>query len=89
MSMTTMEKVCEIILKLKKKSISRAALKPEALLVDDLMLDSLDFAEMLVLAEDAFSIEIPLDDAVNLTTIGAAVEYFDKRIAERGRSIAG
>jgi len=84
MSMTTMEKLCEIILKLKKKSISREALKPEALLVDDLMIDSLDFAEMLVMAEDAFSIEVPLDDAANLTTIGAAVEYFDKRIAEQG-----
>jgi acyl carrier protein len=84
MSMTTMEKVCEIILKLKKKNISREALKPEALLVDDLMLDSLDFAELLVMAEDIFSIEVSLDDAANLTTIGAAVEYFDKHIAERG-----
>lgn len=82
--MTTMEKVCEIILKLKKKNISLEALKPGASLVDDLMLDSLDFAEMLVIAEDVFSIEVPMEDATNLTTIGAAVEYFDKRIAERG-----
>jgi acyl carrier protein len=79
--MTTMEKVCGIILKIKKKDISAADLKLEASLVDDLKLDSLDFAEMLVLAEEAFSIEIPLDDANRLTTIGAAVEYFDKRIA--------
>lgn len=81
--MTTMEKVYEIILKLKKKEVSAANLKPEALLVDDLKLDSLDFAEMLVMAEDAFSIEIPTDDAAKLTTIGAAVEYFDRRIANR------
>ncbi len=80
--MTTMEKVCGIILKIKKKDISAADLKLEASLVDDLKLDSLDFAEMLVLAEEAFSIEIPLDDANRLTTIGAAVEYFDKRVAK-------
>lgn len=82
--MTTMEKVCEIILKLKKKNISQAALKPEARLVDDLGLDSLDFAEMLVMAEDVFSISVPLEDATSITTIGAAVEYFDKQIAAHG-----
>jgi len=79
--MLTMEKVCEIILKLKKNNISVSDLKPEASLVNDLMLDSLDFAEMIVMAEDTFSIEIPMEDATKLTTIGAAVEYFDKRLA--------
>jgi acyl carrier protein len=82
--MTTMEKVCDIILRIKKKHISAADLKPEASLVDDLKLDSLDLAELLVLAEDTFSIQIPMDDAVKLTTIGAAVEYFDKRLAGQG-----
>lgn len=82
--MTTIEKVCEIVLKLKKKDISAADLKPEASLVNDLHLDSLDLAELLVLAEDAFSIEIPLEDAVKLSTIAAAVEYFDMRIAAKG-----
>ena len=82
--MTTLEKVCEIILKLKKKNISPADLKPEARLIDDLKLDSLDITEILVMAEDMFSIEIPMDEAEKLTTIGAAVEYFDKRVAGRG-----
>jgi len=78
-----MEKVCEIILKLKKKDISAADLKPEASLIDDLHLDSLNLAELLVMAEDAFAIEIPLEDTGTLTTIDAAVKYFDKRIAEK------
>lgn len=81
--MTTLEKVCEIILKLKKKDITAADLKPEASLVNDLKLDSLDFAEMIVLAEDAFAIELPMEDAGKMTTIGAAVEYFDRLLAKR------
>jgi len=82
--MTTLEKVCGIILKLKKKNISAADLKPEARLIDDLKLDSLDITELLVMAEDTFSIEMSMDEAEKLTTIGAAVEYFDRRIAGRG-----
>ena len=83
MDMTTIEKVRGIILKLKKKDISAADLKPEARLVDDLGLDSLDHAELLVLAEDAFSMKVPLEDIKKLTTIGAAAQYFDKLIAGR------
>jgi acyl carrier protein len=79
--MTTMEIVCSLVLKLKKKGISQADLKPGARLVEDLGLDSLDLAELLVLAEDAFSIQIPLDNARELTTVGAAAEYFEKRAA--------
>ena len=48
--MTTLEKVRAVILKMKKKNITEADLKPEALLVGDLKLDSIDMAEMLVLA---------------------------------------
>lgn len=82
--MTTMDKVCGLILKLKKKNISASQLTPAASLADDLMMDSLDMAELLVLAEDEFNIKIPLDDAVKLTTIGAAVQYFDERAVQKG-----
>ncbi len=81
--MTTMERVRELILKLKKKNISAAQLKPEAFLVNDLGLDSLDLAELLVMAEDAFSFKVPLEDVEKLITIRAATEYFDKRLAAR------
>ncbi|OPY65553.1 MAG: Acyl carrier protein [Syntrophorhabdaceae bacterium PtaU1.Bin034] len=82
--MTTVEKVCELILKLKKKDIAAVDLKPEAHLVDDLNLDSLDQTELLVLAEDAFAIKVPLEDAEKLTTINAVAAYFDKLGAGRG-----
>ena len=80
--MTTLEKVRAVILKMKKKNITEADLKPEALLVGDLNLDSIDMAEMLVLAEEAFGLKISDDDVKNLTTIASAVEYLDKRLAK-------
>lgn len=80
--MNTLEKVRAVILKLKKKNIAEADLKIESRLVDDLGLDSLDLMELLVHAEEMFSIKINPDDITELTTIGAAVVYFDKRQAE-------
>lgn len=80
--MTTLEKVRAVILKLKKDNITEADLKIESSLVEDLGLDSLDLMELLVHAEEMFSIKINPDDVAELTTIGAAVKYFDKRQAE-------
>ncbi len=79
--MTTMEKVCAMILKLNKKDITAADLKPEASLVDDLNLDSLDRSELLVMAEDTFSISIPVKDLAGIKTLNDTVAYIDKRIA--------
>ena len=70
--MTTLEKVRAVILKMKKKNISEADLKPEARLVEDLKLDSIDMAELLVLTEEAFGLKISDDDVKKMSTIAAA-----------------
>ena len=80
--MTTLEKVRAVILKMKKKNIAEADLKPEAQLVEDLKLDSIDIAELLVLAEEAFGIKISDADMGKMTTIAAAVAYLDQRLAK-------
>ena len=80
--MTTLEKVRAVILKMKKKNITEADLKPEAQLVEDLKLDSIDMAELLVLAEEAFGIKIPDADMSKMTTIAASVAYLDQRLAK-------
>ena len=80
--MTTLEKVRAVILKMKKKNITEADLKPEAQLVEDLKLDSIDMAELLVLAEEAFGIKISDADMGKMTTIAAAVAYLDQRLAK-------
>jgi len=78
--MTTMEKVCELILKARKNKVSMDQLKPDALLVEDLGFDSLDMTELLVLAEDAFSLEIPVEDALKPRTIGEVSDYIEGRL---------
>ena len=80
--MTTLEKVRAVILKLKKKNITEAALKPEARMVEDLKLDSIDMAELLVLTEEAFALKISDDDVKKMTTIAAAVAFLDERLAK-------
>jgi acyl carrier protein len=76
--MATRDKVYKMILQRDKKDSTAADLKPEASLVDALNLDSLDLAQLLILAEDAFSTEIPFDDTECLKTVADVVTYFEK-----------
>ena len=80
--MATIDQVRTILLKLKKKNITAADLTPEARLVQDLKLDSLDLAELLVLAEEFLSADVTHDDLKQLTTIASVVEFFDERAAK-------
>ncbi len=50
----------------------------EASFVDDLGADSLDTVELIMELEEEFGIEIPDEDAENITTVGAAVDYVEK-----------
>lgn len=80
--MLTIEKLREVILKMKKKNITVAMLTPEARFLQDLSFDSMDQTEMLVLAEDAFEITIDFEEVKKITTIAAAVEYMDKKMGK-------
>ena len=80
--MATIDQVRELILKLKKKNITAADIKPEARLVQDLKLDSLDMAELLVLTEEILSADVTHDDLKQLTTIASVVEFFDQHPAK-------
>ena len=77
--MTTVEKLREVILKMKKKNITVADLTLEARFLQDLAFDSQDQAEMLVLAEEAFEINVDFQEVKDMSTIAAAVEYIDKK----------
>ncbi|MCK4452001.1 MAG: acyl carrier protein [Anaerolineae bacterium] len=54
---------------------------PEANFREDLEADSLDLVELIMAFEDKFGAEIPDDDAQQITTVGAAVAYVEKRMA--------
>jgi len=73
--MSTFDKVKEVIID--KLGVDEDAIKTEAHFVNDLGADSLDTVELIMEFEEEFGIEIPDDDAENITTVGAAVKYID------------
>ena len=50
---------------------------PEASFVDDLGADSLDTVELVMALEEEFDVEIPDDDAENITTVKEAVAFVE------------
>ena len=59
-------------------SVEEDAIKLEAHFVNDLGADSLDTVELIMEFEEEFGVEIPDDDAENITTVGSAVDYIEK-----------
>ncbi|HHV79756.1 MAG TPA: acyl carrier protein [Firmicutes bacterium] len=67
------EKVKSIIVE--QLQVDEDSVVPEASFVDDLGADSLDIVELIMALEEEFDIEIPDEDAENITTVGEAVNY--------------
>ncbi|MFH1144479.1 MAG: acyl carrier protein [Candidatus Eisenbacteria bacterium] len=78
------QKVREIIVE--QLGVTPEQVVPEASFVDDLGADSLDTVELVMAFEDAFSVEIPDEDAEKLTRVGDAIDYLKKRLAEKASS---
>lgn len=74
--MSTFDKVKEVIID--KLGVEEDSIKSEAHFVNDLGADSLDTVELIMEFEEEFSIEIPDEDAENITTVGSAVDYIEK-----------
>ncbi|MBS3735660.1 MAG: acyl carrier protein [Candidatus Bipolaricaulota bacterium] len=54
----------------------------DASYVEDLGADSLDTVEMIMEFEDEFGIEIPDEDAEDLTTVGESIDYLEDLLEE-------
>ena len=65
---------------LEGRGIDQARVVPEAELVRDLDLDSLDTMELTLSMEERFAIEIPDEDLEGLTTVRDAVELIEGRL---------
>ena len=71
------EKVKQIIVE--QLGVDEAEVTDTASFVDDLGADSLDQVELVMALEEAFSIEVPDEEAEKLTTVGAVIEYIEKK----------
>lgn len=67
---------------LSSMGISEKALTANASFIKDLGLDSLDFAELLMELEQAFSVDIPVVEAENLQTVQETVLYINGRLTD-------
>ena len=74
--MSTFDKVKEVIID--KLGVDESAITKEAHFVNDLGADSLDTVELIMEFEEEFSIEIPDEDAENITTVSSAIKYIDQ-----------
>lgn len=73
----TLDKVKEVVMD--KLGVEDSQITEDAHFMDDLGADSLDTVELIMQLEEEFGIEIPDEDAENITTVGKAVEYIESK----------
>ncbi len=71
------EKVKQIIVE--QLGVDESEVTPTASFVDDLGADSLDTVELVMAFEEAFSIEIPDEEAEKIRTVKDAIAYIEKK----------
>lgn len=60
--------------------IDENKITPEASFIDDLGADSLDMVELIMAIEEEFEIEVPEEEAENITTVSDAINYISSKI---------
>ena len=60
-----------------KLGVDEAEVTPEASFTNDLGADSLDTVELIMEFEKEFDIQIPDDQAENISTVGQAISYIE------------
>jgi len=81
------KRVAQILIE--KLGIAESEITPDANLVKDLGIDSLDYAEIVMDFEQTFDIKIPDHDAEKLSTIGNAVKYIENKLSDLPAGQAG
>jgi acyl carrier protein len=77
--MSVAEKVKSIIVE--QLGVDADEVTPAASFTDDLGADSLDIVELVMAFEEEFGIEIPDEDAENITTVQDAINYIDGHVS--------
>lgn len=69
------DKVKELLIE--ELSVSEEDITPEAELVNDLGINSLELADLIFLCEEKFSVQIDDEDIKDLITVGDVVTYLE------------
>ena len=77
--MAVAEKVKSIIVE--QLGVDDEEVTPAASFTDDLGADSLDIVELVMAFEEEFGIEIPDEDAENISTVQDAINYIDQHVS--------
>lgn len=75
--MALFEQVKEVIVR--ELAVPESQVTEDATFDGDLKADSLDVVELVMALEDEFDLEIPEEDAEQITTVGAAVRYLEEQ----------
>jgi acyl carrier protein len=80
-----MSEIAEQVKKIiaEKLSVKEADLTPEASFTNDLGADSLDQVELIMEFEKKFDLTIPDDQAEKITTVGLAIDFLEKELANK------
>ncbi|MBP5194945.1 MAG: acyl carrier protein [Lachnospiraceae bacterium] len=71
------ERIAQIIEE--KLGLDGVNITPETRFKEDLNADSLDLFDLVMEFEDEFGTEIPSEDLEKITTVGALLEYIEKK----------
>lgn len=63
--------------------VSESAITRDAHFVDDLGADSLDTVELVLRFEQEFGLEIPDEEAEKISTVGTAIDFLEKKLADK------
>ena len=81
MPLTTQERIVEIVTR--EMGVDADEVTPNASFQDDLGADSLDVVEMIMAIEDAFGIDIPDEEGMEIATVGQAIAYVESKIPKK------
>lgn len=74
-------RIAEIIIsELKLEDISPETFDPELDLVDDVGIDSMDLATIVLVLQDEYGVRIDEDDHPNLRNIGLVAQYIQEKL---------
>ncbi len=73
---------------IEKLNIEASQITPNANFIKDLGIDSLDYIELIMEFEQEFNIRIPDTEGEQIKTVGQAVAYIEKKLAETSVKVA-